>query len=114
MRWFLRAFVAAALLVALWGWMSDAYTPVYGLAPLLGLLIFRIGLGSLMSFRQGAAHIPSGDDPIPVDTTRERVVFVCDGCGCEVLLLVQGTPMAPRHCGERMNERREVPHDLSR
>jgi len=78
------------------------------LAPLLGLLIFQIGLASLRSFRSGAAHIPDGP-PRPLDLAEERVTYACGGCGAEVLLLVRGTEVAPRHCGERMAERREVP-----
>jgi len=80
----------------------------YVLAPLLGLLILAVGRASLRSFRTGAAHIPDGP-PRPLDPSRERVTYTCGGCGAEVLLLVRGTEVAPRHCGERMAERVEVP-----
>lgn len=76
-------------------------------APLLGLFIWRLGIASFGSLRQGAAHIPDGP-PEPVDVTTERVVYWCDGCGAELLLLVRGAAVPPRHCGERMTERREV------
>ncbi len=79
------------------------------LAPLLGLSIWSIGIASLGSLKRGADHIPDGP-PEPVDPTEERVTYVCTGCGAEVLLLVRGAPPPPRHCGERMHERREVPH----
>lgn len=79
----------------------------YVVAPLIGLLIFRVGTASIASFRAGGAHIPEGP-PRPVDVARERVVYWCAGCGAELLLLVRGAQVPPRHCGERMTERREV------
>ena len=60
------------------------------------------------SLRAGAAHIPDGP-AVPVDPATERVTYWCGGCGAELLLLVRGAAVAPRHCGERMTERREVP-----
>ena len=103
----LRALVALALTVALVGWVTGAYPAVYGLAPLLGLAILRVGYASLRSFQEGAAHIPSGE-PTPLDVREERTTYWCEGCGAELLLLVRGTPMPPRHCGERMVARQEV------
>lgn len=82
----------------------------YVFAPLLGLAILWIGLGSLRSLQAGAAHVPSGP-PESVDPTVERTTYRCAGCGAEVLLLVRGTDMPPRHCGERMHERVEVLRD---
>ena len=107
MRWALRAVMIAGLAAAALGWLTGLYHPVYGLAPLLGIIIFRAGYGSLASFQAGGEHIPAGD-PEPLDVTAERVVYWCEGCGAELLLLVRGTPMPPRHCGERMVERAEV------
>ncbi|AXV04723.1 hypothetical protein DVS28_a0014 [Euzebya pacifica] len=75
-------------------------------APLLGLLIWSIGIASFGSLNRGAAHIPDGP-PEAVDPD-ERVTYTCTGCGAEVLLLVRGSAMPPRHCGEKMHERREV------
>ena len=105
-RWF-WAIAAAALLAA----AATPLRPVYVLAPLLGLAIWRFGVASLASFRNGAGHIPSGD-PVPLDLEVERITFWCQGCGAEFLLLVRGTESSPRHCGERMTERREVSRGL--
>lgn len=80
--------------------------PRYVFAPLLGLLIWRVGIASFGSLRAGAAHVPDGP-PVPVPPD-ERITYWCAGCGAEVLLLVRGASVAPRHCGERMTERREV------
>ncbi|MPZ72222.1 MAG: hypothetical protein GEU74_03180 [Nitriliruptorales bacterium] len=83
----------------------------YVFAPLLGLLIWRIGIASFGSLRAGAAHLPDGPAQ-PVDTTVERVTYWCSGCGAELLLLVRGAAIAPRHCGERMTEHREIARPL--
>lgn len=79
----------------------------YVFAPLLGWFIFRLGFASFGSLRAGASHIPDGP-PRPVDVAAERVTYWCAGCGAEVLLLVRGAETPPRHCGERMAERREI------
>jgi DNA-directed RNA polymerase subunit RPC12/RpoP len=81
-------------------------------APLLGLLIYQAGVATLGSLRRGASYVPDGP-PEPVDVRSERIVYWCAGCGAELLLLVRGTPIPPRHCGERMTERREVTRELS-
>ena len=96
--------VAAGLLLAALGVVDARYV----FAPLLGLFIWRFGIASFGSLRAGAAHIPDGP-PEPVDPASERVTYWCSGCGAELLLLVRGAAVAPRHCGERMAERREVP-----
>ena len=101
-RWF-WLIVAAALGAA----ALTPLRPVYVLAPLLGLAIWRFGVASLASFRSGASHIPSGD-PTPVNLEVERVTYWCGGCGAELLLLLRGTESPPRHCGERMAGRHEV------
>lgn len=102
--------VGAAVVAA---FAVDSIHPGYVLAPLLGLAILRLGWATFGSLAGGGAHIPDGQ-PQPVDPTEERVRYWCEGCGAELMLLVRGTPLAPRHCGERMHERREVPHDLER
>ncbi|CAN5263881.1 MAG: hypothetical protein H0V93_05820 [Euzebyales bacterium] len=103
MRWFLglAAVVGVGLVV------FDVLPAAYVFAPLLSLLIFKVGTASFGSLRRGASYIPDGP-PRPVDTTRERIVYWCAGCGAELLLLVRGTEAAPRHCGERMTDRRET------
>lgn len=99
---YLVAAVAALLTVAL----TDV-PAAYVFAPLLGVTILWIGVGSLRSLQAGAAHIPSAP-PEPVDPTTQRTTLRCAGCGAEVLLLVRGTDVPPRHCGERMIERTEI------
>lgn len=103
-------FVAGALVVV--AFAVDAIHPGYILAPLLGLVILRLGWATFGSLAGGGgAHVPQGD-PEAVDPAEERVRYWCEGCGAEVMLLVRGTPVPPRHCGERMHERREVARHL--
>lgn len=79
----------------------------YVFGPVMGYGIFRVGQASFSSLREGASHIPDGP-PVPVDTTMERIIYWCGGCGAELMLLVRGTQTAPRHCGEKMTERAEI------
>ena len=90
-------------------WMLGLVEARYVFAPLLGLAIWMAGLASFRSLHGGGAHIPEGP-PQPVDTREERITYWCADCGAELLLLVRGAATPPRHCGERMIERREVPH----
>jgi DNA-directed RNA polymerase subunit RPC12/RpoP len=105
--------VAAAGLVVgvLLVWL-DVLPGAYVFAPLLGVFIYLFGVASLASFQRGAAYIPDGP-PEPVDTRAERTTYWCAGCGAELLLLVRGAAVPPRHCGERMVERHEVARGLS-
>ena len=69
-----------------------------------GLMIWA-GLGMLRSL--GMRPHKTFDQP--VDATDEtRVVFWCQTCDTELLLLRRGSDKAPRHCGESMHEREEV------
>jgi hypothetical protein len=105
----MKRLVWLALLVALGAAFAGAIPIQWVLAPLLGLLIYSMGVASLGSLRRGASYIPDGP-PEAVDPAEERITYLCSGCGAEVLLLVRGSATPPRHCGERMHERREVPH----
>lgn len=88
-------------------WAFGVVDAAYVFAPLLGLVIFRVGVASFASLRNGGSHIPEGP-PQRLDTHSERIVYWCGGCGAELLLLARGAQVPPRHCGERMTERREV------
>lgn len=98
----LLAAVAIAAVVGLnfgWQWVF---------APLLAYALLRWSLASLRVLvtdgRQlGAEAATAG--PVGVD---ERVLYWCEECGAELLLLVRGTARAPSHCGQRMHERTEI------
>ena len=78
------------------------------LAPLLGLLIWWWARASLRSFVQhGATGIAAADEPEPVPVD-ERTIYWCEECGTEVVLVVRGSGIPPRHCATKMHERSEV------
>ena len=80
------------------------------LAPLLGLAIWFWARATLRSFTAGAYGADLGDDgPEPVDpTSDDRTLYWCEECGTELLLVVKGSGLPPRHCGTRMHERTEI------
>ncbi|HEX9711816.1 MAG TPA: hypothetical protein VGB52_04580 [Actinomycetota bacterium] len=76
------------------------------IAILMGLAIASIGIVMLRGMRVPAPtkELPEAAPP-PSDL---RVVFWCENCHTELLLLRKGSEVAPRHCGERMTVREEV------
>ncbi|HEX9889750.1 MAG TPA: hypothetical protein VGA69_09750 [Nitriliruptorales bacterium] len=98
------ALVGALALGALTQWR-------YVLAPLLGLLILQWGLATLRSFRMGAYgqdldQQRAGPEPVSAD---DRVLYWCEPCGAELVLVTRGADRPPRHCGQNMYERTELP-----
>ena len=104
----MRRLVPLLVLAAAVAAVAAGVRPVFVFGPLLTIAVLAIGAATFRSLDAGADHIPS-EDPTPVDPRDERTVYWCAGCGAEVLLLVRGTPLAPRHCGEKMTERVELP-----
>lgn len=81
----------------------------YVFAPLLGAGIFLWALAMLRSMvNDGRARVDADQQqPRPV-TGAERVVYWCEECGTELVLVVEGSGTPPRHCGGRMHERAEL------
>lgn len=79
------------------------------LAPLLGFAIYRWCTGMLRAMvHDGQARV-GADEQQPRPVARdERVLYWCEECGTEVVLLVRGSGKAPRHCGSAMHERAEL------
>lgn len=101
--------VVASVLAVGVGLVAFGVAPApYVFGPLVGLVIWKVGRATFTSMRAEPAYVPDGSPPEPVDLEREQVVYRCAGCGTELLLLVRGTPVPPRHCGERMTEPPEV------
>ena len=104
MRWVGLA-VGAVLVVLVgsqagWKWVF---------APLLGWAFIRWSIGSLRAMTadsRASAHL---ERPQPEVVSRaERVLYWCEDCGTELVLLVRGTGKAPRHCATAMHERAEI------
>lgn len=68
------------------------------------LAAFALGMLRSLSGRRPHAHDPMGAAPPDV-----RIVFRCATCGTELLVLRQGSDAPPRHCGESMTMREEIP-----
>ena len=79
----------------------------WALAPLLGLFVYKVGTASLRSM---AARSTAPSSPARVDEEGTRTLYWCEQCGTELLLVIRGSGLPPRHCGERMHERREEPN----
>ena len=96
-----------AVLVAVVVGLSAGWQWVF--APLLGFGIFRWCLGMLRGMvHDGRARVEAEvQQPRPV-TGDERVLYWCEECGTELVLLVRGSGTPPRHCATRMHERAEL------
>ncbi len=67
-------------------------------AILVGLLIWRVGIGMLRSITNNAGRTrPEVEDVEELD-----VFLVCDECGTEFRVTRLGELQIPRHCGEPM------------
>ncbi len=100
----LAAFALVALIVGQgFGWK-------YVFAPLLGWAFIRWALASLRSMAAGGtpAAMERENAPRVASTLRERTMYWCEECGTELLLVMRGSGVIPRHCGTRMHERVEV------
>lgn len=94
------------------------------LAPLLGVGLWLWLSTTLRSFASPPEHAGGGpargDGPDPggahpggaqpgAGDPDERIMYWCEQCGTELLLVLRGSGAAPRHCGTRMHERAEIP-----
>lgn len=78
----------------------------FGLAILFGLIIFAIGFVTVRGFagpRGGVERPPP--EPLPAGV---RILFWCENCGAELLVVRRGSDAIPRHCGEPMHRREEI------
>ena len=86
------------------------------LAILFGIGIFVVGFGSIRSLVR-----PSGpsDEEIAVEEALEakgspaRVLYWCENCGAEILIVQRGNGHGFRHCGDQMHKREEIARELN-
>lgn len=96
--WILAGLAAVAV-----GLVTD---PKWVLGPLLGVAVYRLGMGALRSLAAGGA---TDQQPAEPTTDRpQRVTYWCEQCGAQLLVVVAGAETPPRHCGERMHRRVEL------
>ena len=97
--------VGAALAVALWV-LGRADVVV---AVLLGLLVLAVGRAVFRGY-----SVTRGPTGPPTDVEEDTLlVFACETCGEQLVLLRKGTDVPPRHCAEKMVLRR-IPSPSSR
>src|SRR2546425_11206971 len=79
------------------------------IAVLIGLFILGGGLATLRGFAgpRGGGPTTKAEEPKPVEAG-VRILYWCENCGLEVLLLRAGSEAPPRHCGESMTKRQEI------
>lgn len=95
--------VAAVLVGVNFGWN-------FVFAPLLGYAFIRWSVGSLRAMTNDDKAVRALEQPQPVVVEpTERVLYWCEDCGTELLLLTRGTGKSPRHCASAMQAREEIP-----
>jgi hypothetical protein len=78
------------------------------IAVVFGLVILGILMATLRGFagpRGGGKPAIEAVEPMPEGL---RILYWCETCGFEVLVLRRGTENPPRHCGESMAKREEI------
>ena len=81
------------------------------IAVVAGLAIFFFGFGVIRGFagpRSGRGAQPLALEAVEPLPEGVRILFWCETCGMEVLLLRAGSESVPRHCGEPMARREEI------
>ena len=81
------------------------------IAVIAGLVIFFLGMGVVRGFAGPRRGMSSG--PLPLEAVKPlpegvRILYWCDTCGMEMLLLRAGSEAPPKHCGEPMTRREEI------
>lgn len=89
--------IAGLLVLALLGRFTAAA------ALLLGLVVFLVGRSIFGAY--SITRGPTGP-PQDVDEPGTILVFACEVCGEQLVLLRKGTDAPPRHCSEKMVLRR--------
>jgi hypothetical protein len=75
------------------------------LAVLFGLVIFGMGMATVRGFAGPRGSSKPEPEPLPVGV---RLLYWCENCGAEFLVLRRGADTIPRHCGEPMHRREEM------
>jgi hypothetical protein len=106
MRRLLPPLLAAALAVVL----IQTGNLRYLVAGAMGLLVLMTGLAVFRGYSRTRG--PTGP-PTDVDDGEGLLVFACETCGEQLILLRKGTDVPPRHCADPMVLRRVPTPDPS-
>lgn len=97
--------VALVVAVVLYAWRRDLL-----IALLIGALVMMTGRTVFRGYRTTKG--PTGP-AVDVDEGDTLLVYACEVCGEQLVLLRRGTDQPPRHCSEKMVLRR-VPSSARR
>ena len=83
------------------------------IAIFIGLAILFLGFGVLRGFAAPRRGPGTASSPAQLEVPKPlpegvRILYWCENCGMEVLLLRIGSEAPPRHCGEPMTRREEI------
>jgi hypothetical protein len=101
-RSWVRLGIAAAVVVAALALFAAGQGDVVA-ALLLGVLILATGRAVFRGY--SVTKGPTGP-PVDVEEEGTLLVFACETCGEQLVLLRKGTDVPPRHCAEKMVLRR--------
>lgn len=76
------------------------------LAVVFGAAIFAVGLATLRGLARPRAK--AAFEVVEAPPPGVRILYWCENCGTELLLLRKGSEAPPRHCGEPMIRREEI------
>jgi hypothetical protein len=98
-----RRLVLPVLVVALAVVLIQTGNSEYLVAAALGLFVLMTGRAVFRGYTRTKG--PTGP-PQDVDDREGLLVFACETCGEQLILLRKGTDVPPRHCAEAMVLRR--------
>ena len=81
------------------------------LAVVFGVVILVVLLGTLRGFAGPRGGTKPGIEAVEPMPEGLRILYWCETCGLEVLVIRRGTENPPRHCGEPMVKREEILKD---
>jgi hypothetical protein len=105
-----RRLVLPVLVVALAVVLIQTGNSEYLVAAALGLFVLMTGRAVFRGYTRTKG--PTGP-PQDVDDREGLLVFACETCGEQLILLRKGTDVPPRHCAEAMVLRRVPTPDPS-
>lgn len=79
-------------------------------AVILGLVILLVGFATLRGLAGPRGGAPPAEEDAAVPEGM-RILWWCENCGAEVLVLRRGADTPLRHCGEAMVRREEIARD---
>ncbi|MHB8510751.1 MAG: hypothetical protein ACYDCC_01105 [Actinomycetota bacterium] len=84
----------------------------YFIAILIGVVIAGFGIGSIRSLTRPSGYSDADEEPYRSDPN-VRVLYWCENCQAEIVVVKRGSGQGFRHCGESMHMREEILRELN-